>query len=212
MSIFIHIPKVAGNSFQHALIESGYSVDHLFRKQGQDGINRFGVRSSFWRRNFIRGLKTLTKHQELNVYLNYYNSSELRSLKVLSFVRNPIDRLISLYFSPHRSGIHQNISAKRLELSDFDSFLQSVRTQRDFLYGVSNVDAKLVRVEDLNLKIGEVCNFLSIPVVQLQVRNQSHVAEDISAEFREKVVSLIMNSKHAEDFAFLAKNGIRYEI
>lgn len=210
-SVFIHIPKVAGNTFQHALIESGYSIDQIFIKPGQDGINRFGVRSSYWRRNFTRGLKTLTKHQELSVYLNYCHANEHSTLRVLSFVRDPINRLISLYFSPHRSHIHTTNLDNSFNISEIKTFLQSVRTQRDFLQGLKDVNHKLVRVEDLNNKLHEVCNFLNIPTFQLKSRNQSLVGTEITADFKNKVIPLILNSKHAEDYAFLAENNINYE-
>ena len=98
LNIFIHIPKTGGNSIQKALLDAGRSNEKIVLKSHQDGVNRFELRSYFTRQ----------KHSTARDYFKY---RKLRSQKFYAVVRNPIERLVSLFFSPHRhmtSDLHSN--------------------------------------------------------------------------------------------------------
>ena len=94
--IFVHIPKTAGNSIQKALFDSGRSFDKQIITGHQDGVNRFEVKGEY----------TTQKHTKV---FQYFKEPQLRSLTYFSVLRHPVDRLISLYFSPHR---HLRYNAK----------------------------------------------------------------------------------------------------
>jgi hypothetical protein len=112
--IFIHIPKTGGNSVQRVLAE--YSEDKIivfnrideekrYRGRGksgfknpvpQDGEDRFGVA------NLQYGLK---KHATLAEYKNALADEIYNNMYKFSILRNPWDRAISFYFSPHRGNV-----------------------------------------------------------------------------------------------------------
>lgn len=88
--LFIHVPKTGGNTIQQGLLNRGMSLDQVICSGHQDGRQRFE----------LRGPITETKHQSLQRY--YQLSSDAITLPVVVCVRRPFERLVSLYFSPHR--------------------------------------------------------------------------------------------------------------
>ncbi len=161
--LFVHIPKTAGNSIQNILRE--YSEDEIVAAGGQDGVERFEVRS---------GDRDLEKHSVLADYARELGPDTFSGLFKFAVVRNPWDRLISFYFSPHRR--EATWSPRK-----FRKFVEKqVKPLRDYFTlgdqdGASpfdNVDF-IVRFENLNADFGEVCDRIGIPRVELPVRNRS---------------------------------------
>ncbi|MEE4172642.1 MAG: sulfotransferase family 2 domain-containing protein [Xanthomonadales bacterium] len=101
--LFIHVPKTAGNAIQHALLP--YSEDHLVLSQPHhDGEDRFEIGSP--------GLQ-VHKHSTLSAYRDQLGDEFLRELLVFTVVRDPWERCVSHYFSPHRGEISWDKEAFR---------------------------------------------------------------------------------------------------
>lgn len=90
LGLFIHVPKTGGNTIQQCLLEHGLSLDQPVCTGHQDGRQRFE----------LRGPITESKHQSLQRYHSL--SPSTAALPVVLCVRRPFERLVSLYFSPHR--------------------------------------------------------------------------------------------------------------
>jgi hypothetical protein len=90
--LFIHIPKTAGNAIQNVLKQ--YSEETIVTiAPYQDRVERFEVRS---------GEYEIRKHSGLAEYQSRLGKSVTDQLFKFTCVRNPWERAISFFFSPHR--------------------------------------------------------------------------------------------------------------
>lgn len=161
--LFVHIPKTAGNSIQNILRD--YSEDEIVAGGGQDGLERFEVRSAGG---------NLEKHSTLGDYDRELGAEALAGLFKFAVVRNPWDRLISFYFSPHRREASWSPRKFRKFVEKEVKPLRDYFTlgERDGASPFDNVDF-IVRFENLNDDFGTVCGRIGIPKVELPVRNRS---------------------------------------
>jgi hypothetical protein len=161
--LFVHIPKTAGNSIQSILCD--YSEDRIVTRGGQDGVERFEVRSAG---------RELEKHSTLADYYRELGEEIAAGLFKFTCVRNPWDRMISFWFSPHRR-------ETGWDPKKFRKFVEKeVRQLRDYFAlptdagktPFGNVDF-VMRYERLNEDFRAVCGKLGIPPVELPVLNRS---------------------------------------
>lgn len=87
--IYLHVPKTGGNSIQSVLLPM--SDDSLIIREVGDGYERFG----------ISGAITSHKHNDLSCYAKAIGD-QCAAYRIVMSVRNPFERAISHYFSPHR--------------------------------------------------------------------------------------------------------------
>lgn len=169
--VFIHVPKTEGNSVQDALRH--FCDDKItVVDPSQDGINRFEVRNSEW--------PNLVKHSTLNDY-NKVLGSRIPKFFVFTTIRNPFDKLVSFYFSPHRGDV-------KWDFNEFKNFVYSVPPLDDFLItkrkffltpkvDVSKVD-KFLRFEHISDDFSDLCKTLRIYNIHLSHRNRSLTRRD----------------------------------
>ena len=187
--LFIHIPKTGGNSIQNVLMP--FADDELVCEAPyQDGIERFELRN---------GLTNTTKHSSLMEYRNSLPLSVYDGLYKFCCVRNPWERAISFYLSPHRGGV-------QFRRPDFIEFVKTIppmvhylreRPQQGLRDATANFD-KIIRFESLSEEFRDVCLNLGIASPHLPHRNRStrktvssyydDESKDLVAEiFREEV-------------------------
>jgi hypothetical protein len=100
-TLFIHIPKTGGNSFQKNLYLNGGYRGSLTTHAKQDFTNRFEIKDKF----------TKSKHQTLSEYNEICN---IEDFKIVTIIREPTHRLLSSYFGPFNNLIHRNYAFKLL--------------------------------------------------------------------------------------------------
>lgn len=111
--LFVHIPKTAGTSIENAL---GIFGDWKIEDQN----SLFGLVQS----------KELKEHNFLSNFLQHLTYSQCNLVKPLpdsytsfSFVRNPWDKMVSIYSNPDNNLVHeakqQGIKIKELSFEDF---------------------------------------------------------------------------------------------
>jgi hypothetical protein len=163
-TIFIHYPKTGGNSIQDALRK--YSADQIvtFGKH-QDGIERFGVRNAKF--------KNLVKHSNLN---DYYEAlgQDIYMYKIFITTRNPFDRLVSYYFSPHRGGVI-------FDRNNFSKFIDKIPSLENYIFIKKNIfekaeiyrGIKILKFENISEDFSKFCNEIGINGITLPHRNAS---------------------------------------
>ena len=165
--LFIHIPKTAGNSVQRALL--AFSEDEIvLRAAHQDGVERFELRSPTLK---------IHKHSSLADYRAQLDARQFKGLFKFHGMRNPWDRCVSFFFSPHRGPVEWSPDA-------FETFIDTaVIPSHVFLQKgpndpnpFGNADAVL-RHEHLAEDFAQVCARLGLgPLVLPRVNVSTHGA------------------------------------
>ena len=177
--LFVHIPKTAGNSIQSILRD--YSEDELVALRGeQDGIERFGLRNPKYK---------IKKHSTLAEYKAALGEVQFGDLYKFTCVRNPWDRMVSLYFTPTQDiGVwdrkkFKKAIVKALSVADY---LRLDKGEED---PFGNVDY-VMRFENLADDFRTVCGTLGISPTTLPQYNRSsreHYSKYYDDELRELV-------------------------
>lgn len=179
--LFVHIPKTAGNSIQSVLRD--YSEDELVAlREEQDGVERFGLRNPNYK---------LRKHSTLAEYRAALGESEFANLYKFTCVRNPWDRMISLYFTPTQNPAawdrkkFRKVIGKALPVSDYLR-LNERQPGNDPFQNVNHI----IRFENLAEDFCAVCAALNISPVTLPQYNRSereHYSKYYDNDLRELV-------------------------
>jgi hypothetical protein len=177
--LFVHIPKTAGNSIQSILRD--YSEDELVAlRSQQDGIERFGLRNPKYK---------IKKHSTLADYKAALGELEFGGLYKFTCVRNPWDRMVSLYFTPTQDvgawdwKKFRKIISKVLPVADY---LRLDKGEED---PFGNVDY-VMRFENLADDFRTLCGTLGISPTTLPQYNRSrrgHYSKYYDDELRELV-------------------------
>lgn len=165
--LFIHVPKTAGNAVHRALLP--FSEDRMeLVGPHQDGVERFEIRSP---------TIEMHKHLSLAEYRARLSPAQREGLFTFCGVRNPWDRCVSFFFSPHRGAVDWSPEA-------FETFVRDeVRPVEDYLAlgpkdpdPFGNVDAVL-RFEHLERDFAEVCRRIGIAAPDLPRANAGRHAD-----------------------------------
>lgn len=153
--IFIHVPKTAGNSIQTSLL--AYSEDRKrLRSPNQDGINRFDIEN-------LRH-PNLWKHSTLESYASCLGDA-IRDYLIFTVIRNPYDKILSHYFSPHRGEI-------KWDPGSFNKFLPTVKPLEHYTRvpeETRSVDLQItyLRFENLQDDFSKLLESIGLPQIEL---------------------------------------------
>ncbi|MEO0988372.1 MAG: sulfotransferase family 2 domain-containing protein [Cyanobacteria bacterium J06639_14] len=190
--IFIHRGKSAGNSISQALLP--YVDDEiLLDYKYQDGLNTFNTRNTRY------GLR---KHAGLLEYKQALPPDFYAQAFKFSLIRNPFERLISVYYSPNR------VALDNIDLNSFDrqDFLRIVREERTFREYVCTDDRSglldeidfVVRYEFLQYDFKSLCEKLGLPNISLGRYNVSHRKRDYRAYYDQTLIDAVSERFHEE--------------
>jgi hypothetical protein len=184
--LFIHVPKTAGNSIQNAI--KNWSEDDITADAPhQDGIERYNV---------VNARYGTVKHSTLATYQRQLEQPLFDKLYKFSTVRNPWERAISQFFSPHRNMTEWNREA-------FLDFLPRVKPLRHFVClheGNGSLDVSIdrfIRFESIEQDFAAVCSDLQIDNMGLEVRNRSQRAP--YAEYYDQELINLVGARFREE-------------
>ena len=193
--LFIHVPKTGGNSIQSILLD--YYDDVIVTVDGPDKFQSLKIVDSKY---------NTSKHSSLARYKSALDSRTYHSLFKFSTIRNPWEKVISYYFSPH-FGVPQEWDRNK-----FIRLVGSIKTLRYYICEISFLERVLthvggitihgghhklardidflMRFEHLSDDFGLVCKKLGIPYSGLPKRNSSarhHYSKYYDEELKEIV-------------------------
>jgi hypothetical protein len=195
--LFVHIPKTGGNSIQQIL--RNYSEDFVATKSsGQDGFDRFDINDRY----------RTKKHSPLWYYRLVLPRSIYMSLYKFAIIRNPWERLISYYFSPHRKVTEWDRSLFLAILPEVKPVGYYLHPVHPFIYHIQSVlsghmtplDADVdfvLRFENLEADFKRVCGEIGIPFAPLDHRNKS-AHEHYSHYYDDELISVV-RAKYQEE-------------
>ncbi|HTJ59341.1 MAG TPA: sulfotransferase family 2 domain-containing protein [Devosiaceae bacterium] len=192
--IFLHVPKTAGNAVQTYLLP--HSDDQKVVHRHQDGIERFDV----------RGQVTPTKHATLQQYFEAMGG-DLDGYSVILPIRDPLDRALSLYFSPHRAAGRPAGFMPVFDQRHFDALVASTPSMADYLRVGSEPrqPAFILRFENLEADLGRVAAHFGLPAPKLPVLNRSLDQAGERGRLRsDPAVVASVRHRFAEDYALFS--------
>lgn len=218
--ILVHVPKTAGNFLARAL--AAYSPDRLRASGNRDGVERFTV----------VGPVTKTKHQTLAAY-HTRMGARLQKFDVLAVARRPRERLLSMYFSPHRwmresdAGGYEVAPTSEITFDEeqFCAMVASVPTTGHYLdqdalseplsldrpiRHASGARLHLWAYGDMGAMLTRLGTTFGLPSIGMPVPvNQSAHAPlkaQVLAERADRISQIIQDSAHADDEALFKES------
>jgi len=160
--IFIHIPKTGGNSIHNAL--RPYSEDVVIcNSKLQDGIERFETTHTRY---------NISKHSTLQDYLNELPAEITKHYTIFTCIRNPWERMISYYFSPHRQVSEWS---RELFIEMLDKEVKNSAHYVTPMESDKHQDIHFIRFEQLSDDFQNIRKKLQIPQMpRLPHYNKSH--------------------------------------
>ena len=209
--IFIHAPKTGGNSLTHIL--SKYSNDKITRHMGYSNkLDTFEVVGKY----------TKYKHQNLQEYKNKLGK-KFYDYKIITISRNPVDRLLSIYYMPDFH-LHPNWFVRKINhftkkkfnfflfshkfykykkpkfnIEVFKNLVKKQSSQSSFFY----IDKKffkphfIFKYENYNNEIKKMCKLLDVDYKKIWVNKSP--PKKINGLLKKKLKKIILNSAHSED-------------
>lgn len=163
--LFIHIPKTGGNSMQNIL--SQYSDDEIVcLSPHQDGVERFEVRSQKYNTH---------KHSTYAEYRREYGGDVCDGLFKFCCVRNPWERVVSHYFSPHRGEVvwQREAFLQFINSAEVKPLAHYLAAEGDDLQTAVAKMSFVVRYESIQAGFDQVCDLLGLSRTSLPHRNKS---------------------------------------
>lgn len=180
--IFIHIPKTGGNSIQNILRD--YSDEKIVCKASyQDGFERFELESKQF---------GTTKHSSVNEYKIRLPSEFFEASYKFTCIRNPWDRMISFYFSPHRGVKYWDRNLFIELINNVQPALNYLRIPKEDANNILKKFDYIIHFDQLEEGFSDVCKQIGITKKSLPVRNKA-IKSHYTKYYDDELVQIVGN-------------------
>jgi hypothetical protein len=192
--VFIHIPKTGGNSIQ-TIIEPFTDDLRLKEIPEHDLLNRFAV----------YGPITSGKHCTSAEYIERLGLERFMQLKRVAFVRHPLDRALSMYFSPHRWArrlVGNHPAPYRLDKQEFTRLMNRMKTATSYMkYQAEVIDFDFLgRYENFDDDFRKLLSVCGLPPYDGKAPHYNKGNADKMSYCDREMIEMV-KEKFAEDFA-----------
>lgn len=188
--LFIHIHKAGGNSIQTALLP--YSEDYQEDLPHTQESHDFEIKNARF--------PSLRKHSSLTDYQQVVDPETFHGLFKFACVRNPWERMMSFYFSPHRLGEEwsKNSFIKLVEiLPSAISMLKTDAGSRSKKLQLKPEVDFIIRFENLQAGFSSVCKQIGLTQVDLPYKNKR--TQKNYLDYYDEELSQLIEEKFADD-------------
>lgn len=214
--IFLHIPKTGGNYFTNLFINYSEEEKYIQDNNIQDGKHRFTLRSNI----------TNKKHVTLGEYEKKIN---INDYDIYFIYRDPLERLLSGYFSPNRVLLKfksSEVENFKFDLSLFKNFIRKEQSTTDFLYhNISNYRLKLykffnikysIKIENIQIKYFDF-NHLNEDINSFKIKynfdlSNQNLNEKINTSFHKSEISNLSKNKDLRDLVMNSHHFLDYQL
>jgi hypothetical protein len=191
--VFIHIPKTGGNSFQ-SVIEPFTEDSRRKTSPNQDLENRFSV----------SGPITTRKHCTSAEYIERLGLERFMKLKRVSFVRHPLSRAMSRYFSPSRwlrRAAGRDLPPASFDKLEFARLLGKMPTATSYLqYNAKLLDFDFLgRYESFDEDFRKMLDVCGLPPLQGELPHRNRGNGDKMSYCDPEVIAMV-KERFIEDF------------
>ena len=217
--IFIHNEKCGGNFISRNFIKNDLSSAKIVKKSHDDGFNEFQIFDKY----------SSHKHHSLKEYFDKFKEKS-KNLKVITNIRDPLDRLISYYFGPsHNMKTIKLVKKINYQLfkffktnmpfsykfywyvqpkysrENFIDFMNSVKSQKEkFLYNNNYIMPDyIIYFHNLNSDLQKFLDKFDKKISYNKPVNVNNNKLSINKEiiYEDKIIlNKFKNSKHFEDY------------
>lgn len=191
--IFIHRGKSGGNSLSKRLLLFCKYERIIAHNEFQDGLHYFDIKNIKYKTR---------KHASLTELESVLPARMFESMYKFTTIRNPYDRMVSVYWSPNR--VHKkNITS--FDEALFIKYINDQRTLRDFIC-LENKDKLeehtdyIIKFEEMNKSISELSEKLGIEnncMPHVNKSNRKHYSE-----YKTPRLKALIDSKFGEEIEY----------
>ena len=172
--IFVHAPKTAGNSIQHALAK--YSMDKIEDMDEIWRCEQTGIMHNFEVLNTVDPASG--KHCPISIYKQKWKEElgDFESYTKFGVTRNPWERAISFYIYKFQNEVYRDEDGKLKINVITEKFVND--TELPTLFDCYSVDGEFamdfyIEMDNLQQDFNYICSLLGIPEIKLHLLNQT---------------------------------------
>lgn len=181
--VFVHILKCAGTTLKHTLFDGKFKKRYLYDSMFKPKRNTLVKNSEH--PVIIEPQAYPDNYKDFDILFGHFKHDKYKhlNLPMFSFIRHPVDRMISQYF------YHKGFYEKRGHKIDIIEFSKMWKNHMSYVLGDIDKYEYIGTVEDFNKSLNTMCDILKINTPK-RIKNRRMYGtnnEKFSKKIRQKI-------------------------